>query len=96
MYSHIVVWNIKEPKEKSIEFLSELLLSMKEKIPQIVDVQVGANIDSQFTNRDFVLMTTHNSKEDIYNYQNHPYHLEVKEKVSPYLSERVCIDTVLA
>ena len=95
MYSHIVVWNIKEPKEETIQFLSKLLGSMKEKIPQIVDVQLGGNIDSEFTNRDFILITTHHSKEDSYSYQNHPYHLEVKEKVSPYLSERACIDTVL-
>ena len=92
MVTHIVAWNVNDPKEKNIEFLTQTFLSMKENIPQIETVEVHTNIETAGTNRDFVLISTHKNAESATAYQKHPYHEEVKTKVAPYLSERACID----
>jgi hypothetical protein len=89
---HIVAWNVKGDREQACMFLRERFESMKNEIPQILSIETGINNPSEFANRDFVLITTHHSFDDLYGYQDHEYHQQIKRDVSPYLQDRACID----
>ena len=89
MVKHVVMWNI---EKENIKAVREKFESMTDKIPQILKVETGVNIDSEFTNKNLILITYHNSIDEVYDYQNHPYHQEVKEFVAHFLSNRACLD----
>ena len=92
MIKHIVIWNVKEPKKKNIEFLKKTFYSMKENIPAIIDVNVGITIDSPYSSRDIVLFTTHENYQKLEEYQEHPFHQDVKKTIAPLLQDKSSID----
>ena len=89
MIKHIVMWKIDDQNTRAVK---EKLESMTDKTPQILKLETGVNIESKYTNRNLVLIKYHETTDDLYNYQIHPYHIEVKNFVGKYTSERVCLD----
>lgn len=92
MLKHIVMWNVADPSEDNIAFLKQTFYSMKEHIDEVTSVTVAQDIGSGHSNRDLVLITTHPGKKEFLIYQEHPYHQHVKQKVSPFLSNRSSCD----
>ncbi len=93
MFTHIVLFKLKEATEENITKISDILNSMDGKIPQLKYLEVG--IDELHTERSFdiCLITKFNSKEDMDNYQIHPYHQkEILAKIKSFIDSSKTVD----
>lgn len=95
MVKHIVVWRLAdtENKTKIANEIKTALETLKDKIDEIIDLEVGINFnDSEFAS-DIVLVSTFESKEALDAYIVHPEHKAVGANyVRPNVSERRVID----
>lgn len=93
MIKHIVTWNIKEEnKEENMKEMKRMLESLKGKIEEIVDIEVGININKSDAKKDIVLISEFKSLKDLDIYQNHPLHLEVGKFVKEIAIDRNVVD----
>lgn len=86
MFTHVVLFKLKENTEDNVTFVANTLKAMEGKIAQLKGLEVG--IDELNTERSFdvCLITRFNSRNDMNNYQVHPYHVnEVLNKIKPYI-----------
>ncbi len=90
MIKHIVMWNLKNKNDA--QKVKIKLLTMLEHIPQIKKMEVGINIESASTSHDIALVTYHDTTEELYGYQDHVYHQEIKKFIPEYCINRSCID----
>ncbi len=96
MIKHIVFYKLKEYSEENAEKLRDCFLSMKGKIPQIVEV--NAYIDFLRSQRSFdvCLEVVFASEEEMNAYQNHQYHVEtVKKYVHSVVENSVAVDSII-
>lgn len=93
MIKHIVTWNIKEEnKEENMKEMKRRLEDLKGKIEEIVDIEVGININKSDAKKDIVLLSEFKSLKDLDIYQNHPLHLEVGKFVKEIAIDRNVVD----
>ncbi|MCR6513528.1 MAG: Dabb family protein [Clostridium chrysemydis] len=93
MIKHIVTWNIKEEnKEENMKEMKRRLEDLKGKIEEIVDIEVGININKSEAKKDIVLLSEFKSLKDLDIYQNHPLHLEVGKFVKEIAIDRNVVD----
>ena len=97
MIKHIVMWDIREEyegksREQLIEQLKQALESLKDKIPQIRSIEVGANLNSSEAACDVVLYSEFGSAADLETYQKHPEHMKVAKLVSNIRTSRHVVD----
>lgn len=95
MVKHIVVWRLNDVDNKA-ELAFEIkknLEALKDKIDEIIDIEVGINFNETEAASDIVLVSTFASKEALNAYIVHPEHKAVgAEYVRPNVSERRVID----
>ena len=72
MVRHIVF--MKFPDFSLAQIAKEKLLSMKEHIDVLQDIEVGIDFSRNERSYDLALVTTFASKEDLESYRIHPYH----------------------
>lgn len=97
MVTHIVSWNFKE--EVKTEDKERLKADMKKNLEGLVG-QVPGLVSATFythpldgSNREFCLITKHNTAEDIALYSKHPAHVNVANTfVRPYTADRACVN----
>ena len=75
MIRHIVF--MKFPKFSLTQEAKEKLLSMREHIEELVDIEVGIDFSRSERSFDLALVTTFANKEDLEKYRVHPYHQEI-------------------
>ena len=93
MLKHIVMWKIKEEnKKESAMKIKTDLEALKGKISEIVDIEVGIDVDVIENNYDVILVSTFKSEEDLNAYQVHPMHIEVAKFVKSVALSRVAVD----
>lgn len=93
MLKHIVMWKIKEEnKKESAMKIKTDLEDLKGKIAEIVDIEVGIDIEAIEKNYDVILVSTFKSEEDLKAYQVHPMHVEVAKFVKSVALSRVAVD----
>ena len=95
MVRHIVVWRLNEvcDKAKTAALIKEKLEALKDKIDELVDIQVGININDTISSSDLVLVSTFKTMDDLKAYIIHPEHKAVgSEYVRPNVSERRSVD----
>ena len=80
MVTHIVMFSLKDKSDKNIEKTRDILLSMDGKIPELKSIEVGIDFLRSERSYDLVLITKFNSRQDLDNYQDHPYHVDVVKK----------------
>ena len=90
MVKHIVLFKVND-KSKIAE-AKEKILSLKNEIKEIVDIEVGVDINFDKTASDFGLITTFKTKKDLEIYATHPKHLKVIEFIKTIATERRAID----
>lgn len=93
MFTHIVLFKLKDNSKDNVEFVAQRLRSMEGKIDELKDIEVG--IDELHTERSFdvVLITRFNSLNDMNTYQCHPYHVnEVLSKIKPLMETSKVVD----
>lgn len=91
------MWKFKDfaegkSKAENIIILKERLESLKKEISEIIEIRVGINIESDYSNFDAVLHSYFDNIEELEKYQNHPKHNEVAEWIGKVRDERYCVD----
>lgn len=97
MIKHIVMWKVKDnhngkdKKELMIE-LQARLVSLKETIKEIKEMEVGMNFNPSEAAFDVVLYSVFDSKDALQGYQKHPDHVKVAEYVGEIRTARAVVD----
>ena len=78
MIKHIVCFKLKEGTD--VEKTKEILLSMKGKVPEIKDIEVGVDFLHSERSYDIILQITLENEAALTDYQNDEYHCSVVKK----------------
>lgn len=92
MIKHIVMYKLINPTEENKSLLVEKFLSMKGKIPVLLDIQSGRDVLLSQRSYDVVLVCTFNSLNDMEIYKNSEIHIPVKEYVHSVVKESHSVD----
>ena len=87
MIKHIVCFKIKEEYKNRIEEARKTLLSMKENVPTVLDINVGIDLLHSERSYDIILEVWLESMEHLAVYQQDLYHCTV---VKPLMHEIRC------
>lgn len=97
MIKHIVCFKLKDNSPQACQKAKEVLLSMKGKVEQLRDIQVGIDFLHSERSYDIILEVLLDSREDMEAYQSHPYHVEtVKTYMHRVRSGSVAVDYEIA
>jgi hypothetical protein len=100
MIKHIVIWNLKDEAEgktkaENIATMKLLLEDLTNKIPGIVNLEIGLKgSDSPANNDDIILVSEFKTWADLDDYANHPEHLKVVEFVKKVVEKRSAVDYI--
>ena len=75
MIKHIVCFKLKDGED--VNKAKEILLSMKDNVPMLRDIQVGVDILHSERSYDLYLSVVVDDMKALEEYQNHPYHVDV-------------------
>ncbi|MDE7411154.1 MAG: Dabb family protein [Paramuribaculum sp.] len=94
MIKHIVTFRFSgsETERRTVASkFREALLALPAQIPQLIDIEVGININPA-EEWDLVLTATAASLEDVAIYSAHPAHKAAVALISEHKAGRVCVD----
>ena len=95
MVKHVVMWKVKDSANKSndIQKLKSALDGLKDKIMEIIDLEVGIDFAKKGdTSVDIILNSSFASIQDLELYQKHPEHLKVVEIIRSLTIEKRVVD----
>jgi len=97
MIKHIVMWKLKKEAEgndldTNQKLAKERLMGLKPLISWIDSIEVGKNSNPSEAAYDLVLITTHQNKEALKEYIDHPAHKEVAGFIGKIVSDRKVVD----
>lgn len=97
MIKHIVMWKLNDKaegntKEENAKLIKTKIEELKDKIDEIVDIEVGINVVEDPSAYDVVLYSVFNNKDDLNKYAKDPIHLEVVDFVKKVVNSRVVVD----
>ena len=90
MIKHIVLF--KTNNKTQIKQAQEMIVGLKDKIKEIIDIEVFDDIGYDGSASDFGLITTLKDENDLDIYAKHPEHLKVIKFIKTIASERRAID----
>jgi hypothetical protein len=90
MVKHVVMWRYRDKKD--IDTAREQLKSLRNRVPSMLNIEVGVNIQEGPSSYDLVLITEHENRETLQAYQHDPIHVEVKRVLGKLESDRVVVD----
>ena len=77
MVKHIVFFKLQNKTKEHCEEVKNRLLTMKENIEVLKNIDVGINFSDEERAYDLALLTDFESQEDLTIYANHPYHQDI-------------------
>lgn len=80
MIKHIVCFKLKDNSEEMLSKTKLILMSMKDNVPTVKDIEVGVDFLHSPRSYDIFLAVTLESREALDEYQNDTYHVEVVKK----------------
>ncbi len=97
MIKHIVLWKLKDVAEdadraRNAQKMKAGLEALKEKIPQIRQLEVGVNCIPSDASYDIALYSSFDNEKDLDAYQKHPEHVKIAEFVARVRESRVVVD----
>ena len=98
MIRHVVCWKLYDEaqgnsKRENSVVIKEQLLNLKNRIPQIQNIEVGINYEkADLKNYDIVLVADFESIEGLKAYQKHPAHKEFVQFIHPLRSDKIAVD----
>lgn len=92
MLRHIVFFKLANPTPEVLNETKDVLLSMKGKIPELLDIEVGIDVIRSERSYDVALTTTFESLETMNAYQVHPIHVEVGRYIASVRQSAVAVD----
>lgn len=92
MIKHIVMFQLKEKNEHTLQQLVSALESLAENIETLQFLEVGVDFRNTERSYDVVLTTHFANSQDLQTYAEHPQHLPVVELVREICSHSIVID----
>ncbi len=97
MIKHIVMWRFKDSaenndKKTNLQIAKDELLSLKDKVPSLISIEVGVNINNSDAAYDLALYTEFKDLKGLDEYQNHPEHVKVAGFIRKVNESRVVAD----
>ncbi len=97
MVKHIVMWKIKDgygnmTKAEIMAKIAADLSDLKERIPEIADLEVGASLTGGDMHYDMGLIVTVKRFDDLIVYNEHPEHVKVKNFIAQVKLDRATVD----
>lgn len=93
MFTHIVLFKLKEPTLENVKFVEKTLLSMKGNIKQLKELEVGVDVLRSDRSYDIGIITRFDNKEDYLVYDVDEFHVEkVKKVIGSYLEGSKTLD----
>ena len=93
MIRHIVMWKLKEEnKAENAKLLKEKLEALPLIIPEIIELEVGININPDISSCDAVLNSVFASMDDLAKYQKDPHHIAVSSFCKEIRLSRAVVD----
>jgi hypothetical protein len=96
MINHVVLFKMKqfpaEEKKAVIAEVKALLEGLKDKIEELVYIEVGANYELDSKSYDLALISHFQSVEALDRYRVHPAHLEVVKRMGEVAETRAAVD----
>ncbi|GIQ68143.1 Dabb family protein [Xylanibacillus composti] len=77
MLTHIVFFKLKNREQDNIRHVRDTLLSMKGRIPELLELEVGADIVRSARSFDLALVSKFKNLDAMQAYQVHPVHQEI-------------------
>jgi len=90
MISHAVMWKLKDVAQG--DEVVRRLKNLEGRIPGLIRMEAGTDINRSDAAWDVVLFSVHESKEALESYQVHPEHVEVKNFIGSVAMERAVVD----
>jgi quinol monooxygenase YgiN len=96
MIKHVVVWKIKDQKQKSAHAnaVKRALEALRGHIPGMIAIEVGIDIGYDTQADDVVLYAEFEDRDALDGYQNHPLHLDAKAIVKVLTTDRRAVDWI--
>ncbi|MDO5570282.1 MAG: Dabb family protein [Bacteroidales bacterium] len=96
MIKHVLLFKLREmetPEEKNkvVKTIKQRLEALKNVVPSLVKIEVGLN-ENPLESFDIALITEHNDWQGLYDYRDHPEHVEVSKYIKANVSQRCCAD----
>ena len=86
MFTHIVLFKLKEATKENVEFVRDTLLLMEGNIKELKSLEVGMDVIRSDRSLDIGIITRFDSKEDYLAYDVNEFHVEkVKKVIGPYM-----------
>lgn len=93
MVKHVVMWNITaQDREAVYQEMRTRLKSLMGRIPGLLSLEVGLDVNRSESARDVVLITEHEDGASLQAYQGHPAHLEAAGYIKGVTRDRVVVD----
>jgi stress responsive alpha/beta barrel protein len=92
LITHVVQFKLKNPSPENLKKTKEVLLNMKGKIPQLLDIVVGVDLLRSERSYDLVLITKFSSMDDLKIYQDHPIHQNVLGFMATVRESSISVD----
>lgn len=93
MFTHIVLFKLKESTKENLEFLKKAFLSMSGNIKELKELEVGIDVIRSDRSYDIAIITRFDTKEDYLAYDVNEFHVEkVKKVIGSYIEVSKTID----
>lgn len=92
MIRHIVMWKFKEDQHENMLLFKERLLALRDKIPEIREMEVGININPSERSFDAVLVSAFDSLDALRSYSVNPLHVAVSDFCKTIRTQSVSVD----
>ncbi len=92
MITHVVCFKLKDRSPGNVQKTKEVLAGMQGKIPQVKHLEVGSDVLHSDRSYDIVLISRHDSLEELEGYQVHPVHKEVIVYMKTVVESSVAVD----
>lgn len=93
MIKHIVCFKLKDNSDANKKETKEILMSMKDKVPMVRDIQVGVDFLKSPRSYDIILQVELDGRETLDAYQEDPYHAGVvKKHMHEVMESSIAID----
>ncbi|MDQ6981110.1 MAG: Dabb family protein [Ghiorsea sp.] len=90
MIKHIVMWTLHDKKDAIM--VKKTLEGLKDKVPSIIDIEVGIDFSATDASADVVLYSTFASRDDLNAYVAHPDHQTVIPMMQRVTTSRKVVD----
>ena len=92
MIRHIVMWKFKEDQRENMLVFRDRLLALRDKIPEIREMEVGININPSERSFDAVLVSVFDSMEALRSYSVNPLHVAVSDFCKTIRTQSASVD----